>query len=178
MVVTNDDILADKLNRLRVHGSQPKYYHKMIGGNFRIDALQAAVISVKFEYLDSWTEKRQANARRYNQLFSKAGLEKKLTLPVTLPGYRHIFNQYVVRAPRRNMLFSFLQKNKIGCEIYYPVTFNNQECFAYLNYKKGDFPVAEQAADTTLALPIYPEISSEQQTHVVAKIGAFYANNS
>jgi dTDP-4-amino-4,6-dideoxygalactose transaminase/acetyltransferase-like isoleucine patch superfamily enzyme len=178
MTVTNDAALADKMYQLRVHGSQPKYYHKIIGGNFRLDALQAAVLSVKLEYLDVWTEKRQANANTYNQLFTESGLDKHITLPVVLPGYRHIFNQYVIQVSKRDALLAYLQQNKIGCEIYYPVTFNNQECFAYLHYKKGDFPIAEQAAEQSLALPIYPELSLPQQTYIVSKISEFYAINS
>jgi dTDP-4-amino-4,6-dideoxygalactose transaminase/acetyltransferase-like isoleucine patch superfamily enzyme len=178
MAVTNDESLADKLLQLRIHGSKPKYYHKIIGGNFRLDALQAAVLSVKLDYLDSWTEKRQANADKYNQLFKESGLDEHITLPVILPGYRHIFNQYVIQVKKRDALLAYLQQNKIGCEIYYPVTFNNQECFAYLNYKKGDFPIAEQAAERSLALPIYPELSLAQQKYIVSKISDYHSNNS
>ena len=174
MVVTNDGALAEKLRILRVHGSKPKYYHEMIGGNFRIDALQAAILSVKLEYLDSWIQKRQQNAQFYNKLFSEYKLDQTIHLPVIREGYRHIFNQYVIQVPQRDQLKNFLKANNIGCEIYYPVTFNNQKCFSYLNYKKGDFPVSEKAADETIALPVYPELSEQQQKYVVDKIAKFY----
>lgn len=178
MSVTNDPILAEKMFQLRVHGSEPKYYHRIIGGNFRIDALQAAILSVKFDYLDAWTEKRQANATTYKRLFIEAGLNTRLILPEILQGYRHIFNQYIIRVPGRNGLLSFLKDNKIGCEIYYPVTFNNQECFSYLNYKKGDFPLAEKAAEETIAIPIYPELSEKQQEYIVNTISKYYSDNA
>jgi dTDP-4-amino-4,6-dideoxygalactose transaminase/acetyltransferase-like isoleucine patch superfamily enzyme len=174
MVVTNDKKVADKIYKLRVHGSEPKYYHDLIGGNFRIDALQAAILSVKFEYLDGWTKKRQQNAEIYHKLFKDKQIEKKITLPMTCKGYRHIFNQYILRVDKRDRLMQFLKDNNIGCEIYYPVTFNNQKCFAHLKYKRGDFPVAEKAADETIALPIYAELTGEQQKYVVDKISEFY----
>jgi dTDP-4-amino-4,6-dideoxygalactose transaminase/acetyltransferase-like isoleucine patch superfamily enzyme len=174
MVVTNDKKLADKIYKLRVHGSEPKYYHDIIGGNFRIDALQAAILSVKFEYLDSWTKKRQQNAEMYNKLFREKELDKKIVLPIIRKDYRHIFNQYIIRVDKRNRLVQFLKEKRLGCEIYYPLTFNNQKCFSYLKYKKGDFPVAEKAADETIAIPIYPELTEEQQKYVVDKIAEFY----
>jgi dTDP-4-amino-4,6-dideoxygalactose transaminase len=174
MVVTNDQKLADKLHHLRVHGAEPKYYHKIIGGNFRIDALQAAVLKVKMEYLDRWTEARQKNAADYNQLFKDAGLEDKIGIPRVYDSYRHIYNQYVIRVPERDKLMQYLKAHHIGCEIYYPVALHNQECFSYLNYKRGDFPRAEKAAEETLALPIYPELTMEQKSYVVEWIRAFY----
>ncbi|MBW1916916.1 MAG: DegT/DnrJ/EryC1/StrS family aminotransferase [Deltaproteobacteria bacterium] len=164
MVVTNDPDLYEKLKILRVHGSQPKYYHKIIGGNFRLDALQAAALLVKLRYLDGWTASRQANARRYNEL-----LEGQEVITPTavyqhfgkkLPHY-HIYNQYVVRLDRRDEVKAQLAKAGIGTEIYYPVPLNKQECFAYLGCKDEDFPEAHQAAGRTLALPIYPEVAAE-----------------
>jgi dTDP-4-amino-4,6-dideoxygalactose transaminase len=175
MVVTNDNNLAVKLNRLRVHGSEQRYYHKIVGGNFRIDALQAAILVVKLAYLDTWTGKRQENARDYIDKFKERGLDKIIHLPIRLDHYRHIFNQFVIRAPKRDDLMKHLKDCHIGCEVYYPVALHNQECFAYLKYKKGSFPVAEQAAAETLAIPIYPELTSAQKQYVVDKIYEFYS---
>ena len=175
MVVTNDQQLADKLYQLRVHGAEPKYYHKIIGGNFRIDALQSVVLSVKLEYLDVWTTGRQQNAKEYKELFQDAGLTDKITLPKVLDGYRHIYNQFVIRAPQRDALMHNLKSNKIGCEVYYPVALHNQECFSYLNYKRGEFAHSEKAAEESLAIPIYSELSSEQKKFVVEHIRIFYA---
>jgi len=174
MVVTNDHELATKLIKLRVHGSEPKYYHQIIGGNFRIDALQAAILSIKLEYLDQWTESRQQNAREYIEKLKKKGLEKVLGLPSIKKGYRHIFNQFVLRSSKRDDLIKHLRDHSIGCEIYYPVTLNDQECFAYLNFKKGDFPVAEKAAEEVLAIPIYPELSPAQKNYIVETIPGFF----
>jgi len=174
MVTTNDDALYEKLVYLRNHGAHPKYYHKMIGGNFRLDALQAAVLDVKLKYLDQWTEGRQKNADYYDAGISDKGMHDFIQLPLRIPGYRHIFNQYILRVKDRDGLLDFLKKNNIGCEIYYPVTFNNQECFSYLGYKKGDFPKAEQAADETLAIPVYPELSPKQMDYVLDSIAEFY----
>jgi len=174
MVVTSDSDLAEKLIQLRVHGSAPKYYHKIIGGNFRIDALQAAVLSVKLDYLDKWTTGRQKNAENYNQLFMNAKLDSIIKLPKININYHHIFNQYILRVPKRDELLKFLQSNNIGCEIYYPLSLSNQECFSYLGYNEGDFPESEKASKETLAIPIYPELSSEQQQYIVDKIKEFY----
>jgi dTDP-4-amino-4,6-dideoxygalactose transaminase len=159
---------------LRVHGGKPKYFHALIGGNFRIDELQAAVLRVKLKYLDGWTEGRQRNAAFYDAAFAAAQLGDKLRTPVALPGYRHIFNQYVVRAHNRDALRDRLTKSGIGSEIYYPVPLHLQTCFAYLNYRAGDFPHSERAASETLALPIYPELQQDQLSHVVATIAEFY----
>jgi dTDP-4-amino-4,6-dideoxygalactose transaminase/acetyltransferase-like isoleucine patch superfamily enzyme len=175
MVVTQDKMLADKLYQLRVHGAELKYYHKFVGGNFRIDTLQAAILVVKISYLDSWTVKRQENARDYISMFKAKELDKILGLPVSLDNYRHIFNQFVIRAPKRDNLLKYLKEHNIGCEIYYPVALHNQACFAYLNYKQGSFPVSEQAAAETLAIPIYPELTMAQKQYVVDKIHEFYS---
>ena len=174
MVVTNDQQLAEKLVRLRVHGSEPKYYHQIVGGNFRIDALQAAVLSVKLKHLDEWTKARQQNAHEYLNMIKERGLDKHLTVPVIRDRYRHIFNQFVLRSSQRDDLVGHLKKHSIGCEIYYPVSLNNQECFSYLDYKEGSFPVSEKAADEVLAIPIYPELTGEQKTYVINSIADFY----
>ncbi|MDM8539637.1 DegT/DnrJ/EryC1/StrS family aminotransferase [Desulfococcaceae bacterium HSG9] len=174
IVTTNSDDLHNKLSILRSHGAKPKYYHKIIGGNFRLDALQAAIVSIKLKYLDAWTQARQENAARYNSLFQEAGLDEWVVLP-TVTQDRHIYNQYIIRLKKnRDQLRQFLQEEGIGSEIYYPMPLHLQECFADLDYQKGDFPVAEQAALQTLALPIYPELTSDQQDYVAAKIKAFF----
>jgi dTDP-4-amino-4,6-dideoxygalactose transaminase len=189
LVTANDDELGEKLRILRVHGGKPKYYHKIIGGNFRIDAIQAAVLNVKLPHLQSWTERRQKNAEKYTKLFIENGLaetegktsfdaKNKVLLPK--PVYKdtgvknyHIYNQYVIRVEDREGLRKFLTDNNIGNEIYYPVPFHLQECFQYLGYKKGDFPVAEFCADSSLAIPIYPELTDEQINYTVSKIKEF-----
>jgi len=175
LCTTNDPELAERLRVLRVHGGQPKYFHALIGGNFRIDELQAAVLRVKLRYLDRWTAGRQRNAAYYDAALGNAGLGAKLRTPLAVAGYRHIFNQYVVRAERRDALKQRLTERGIGSEIYYPVPLHLQKCFAYLNYRVGDFPESEQAAQETLALPIYPELEQAQMAHVVATIAEFYA---
>jgi dTDP-4-amino-4,6-dideoxygalactose transaminase len=176
MVTTSSGELCEKLRILRVHGSHPKYHHKVIGGNFRLDALQAAIILVKLPYLDRWTEGRQANARRYRELFKAEGLDGFVKLPVEKNG-RHIYNQFVISVPsQRDELRQFLNEADIGTEVYYPVPMHLQPCFAYLDAKEGDFPVAEGAAKKTLALPIYAELTDEQQTYVVQKIKEFYSS--
>jgi dTDP-4-amino-4,6-dideoxygalactose transaminase len=178
MIVTNDAQRADKLRILRNHGSNPKYYHKVVGGNFRLDALQAAIITVKLKHLDGWTAGRQRNAQTYNQLFAKADLP--IILPKIATGLpkiatgRHIFNQYVVRVPKRNELQAYLQKKGIGTEVYYPVPLHLQECFAYLGHKAGEFPESEKAANETIALPIFPELTQQQLEFVVASIHEFF----
>ena len=175
IVTTNSDELYEKLKIVRVHGSYPKYYHKVIGGNFRLDALQAAIVSVKLKYLDGWTAARQENAGRYRELFAGAGLDN-IKLPVESHG-RHIYNQFVISVPKnRDDLRLFLMEAEIGTEVYYPVPMHLQDCFSYLNHKKGDFPVSEHAASHTLALPIYPELTEDQQAYVVEKIKEFYLN--
>jgi len=188
LVTTNNDELGHKLKILRVHGGEPKYYHKIIGGNFRIDAIQAAVINVKLPYLDSWSESRRKNAEHYNSLFIKKGLaeepgivsfneKNKVLLPKAvyksgIPNY-HIYNQYIIRVKERDGLRKHLADNQIGTEIYYPVPFHLQECFSNLGYRQGDFPIAEEAANTSAALPIFPELNNEQIEYVVDKINEF-----
>jgi dTDP-4-amino-4,6-dideoxygalactose transaminase len=174
MVTTNSDDFYDKLCTLRAHGSRPKYYHKLIGGNFRLDAFQAAVVSIKLKYLDQWTTARQENAQKYRALFKHAGLEDMVQLPFEKED-RHIYNQFVIRVKeRRDGLRGFLNDAGIGTEVYYPVPMHLQACFADLGYKNGDFPEAEHAALHTVALPIYPELSDDQMEYVVEKIKAFY----
>jgi dTDP-4-amino-4,6-dideoxygalactose transaminase len=170
LITTGSDTLAHELRLLRNHGAEPKYYHKRIGGNFRLDALQAAVLRVKLPYLGEWTEARRANARRYDELFAGAGL-RDIVLPTEAPGRHHIFNQYVVRVPNRDRVREQLTARGIGTEIYYPVPFHLQECFASLGHTRGDFPHSEAAADSTIALPIYGELTLEQQQAVVAALG-------
>jgi len=181
MVVTNDPDLAERIRILRVHGSQPKYYHKLIGGNFRLDTIQAAVLNVKLNYLDGWTKRRQENADRYQSLFQQSGLIQKGKVRLPEPIYRnsgakhyHIYNQFVLRVERRDDLIAHLKQKGIGAEIYYPVPFHLQECFGYLGHKAGDFPESERAANETIAIPIYPELTMAQQTEVVEAVASFY----
>jgi dTDP-4-amino-4,6-dideoxygalactose transaminase len=174
LCTTNDPDLAERMRVLRVHGGKPKYFHAVIGGNFRIDELQAAVLRVKLKYLDGWTAARQRNAAYYDGAFGAAGLGAKLRTPLAIEGGRHIFNQYIVRAQNRDALKARLTERSIGTEIYYPVPLHLQQCFAYLNYRSGDFPHSERAAEDTLALPIYPELEQDQLAHVVATIADFY----
>ena len=174
LCTTNDAELAENMRVLRVHGGKPKYFHAVIGGNFRIDELQAAVLRVKLKYLDGWTQGRQRNAAYYDSAFAEAGLGQKLRTPTAIEGGRHIFNQYVVRVQRRDALKQRLAERSIGTEIYYPVPLHLQACFAYLNYRPGDFLHSERAAEETLALPIYPELEEAQLAHVVATILDFY----
>ncbi len=173
MVVAQDDGLAEAVRVLRVHGGKPKYHHSVIGGNFRLDALQAAVLRVKLKYLPMWTEARRRNARRYRTFFSEVGRPEEIVLPEDTPG--HIYNQFVIRCPDRDRLQAYLKEQGIGSEVYYPVPLHLQECFAHLGYRRGDFPRAENAAREALALPIYPELTEEQQAYVVEKISGFYS---
>lgn len=193
LIVTNDDKLSEIIRIKRVHGGEPKYYHKVIGGNFRLDAIQAAVLRVKLPHLQSWSEKRQQNAKRYTQLFIEAGLaeetgktkfdsKNKVLLPKAVyenSGVKnyHIYNQYKIRVEKRDALREFMTKHEIGTEVYYPVPFHLQECFADLGYKKGDFPISEFSANTSIALPIYPELTDEQLQYVVSTIKKFYDEN-
>ncbi len=174
LVTAQSKELDDRLRMLRVHGMEPKYYHQIIGGNFRIDALQAAVVAIKLDHLDDWTSGRRRNAATYRQLFKAAGLEDRVILPAEVQS-RHIYNQFVVRVSgRRDALKDFLGQQGIGTEVYYPVPLHLQACFADLGYGRGDFPEAERAAEETLALPIYPELTQEQLSYVVASIKAFF----
>ena len=175
LCTTQDGELAERLRVLRVHGGKPKYYHALIGGNFRIDELQAAVLRVKLKYLDGWTAARQRNAAFYDDAFAAAGLGAELEPPRAVPGQRHVFNQYIVRAQHRDGLKSFLAERGIGTEIYYPVPLHLQSCFDHLGYENGDFPESERAARDTLALPVFPELEPSQLAHVVAAVVEFYA---
>ena len=174
MCVTNDEALAKRLAMIRVHGMEPKYYHQLVGGNFRIDELQAVVLNIKLKHLDDWTRRRQENACFYYGAFDRAGLKSVVTLPSALPGVRHIYNQFIIRAPRRDALKAHLTEAGVGSEIYYPVPLHLQECFADLGHHKGDFPESERAALETLALPIFPELSEVQLQYVVDTIARFY----
>ncbi len=172
MVTTGDEQLAEKLIKLRNHGSYPKYYHAMIGGNFRLDPIQAAVLLVKLKYLDTWHSGRQKNAIFYDEHIPKNGFKKPT---IAYQRDYHIYNQYILSVPeKRDELVEFLHSNDIGCEVYYPVPFHLQECFQYLGYKKGDFPLSEYAAEHTVALPIYPELTDAMQRFVIEKIMEFY----
>ena len=185
MVVTQDSDFAERLVLMRNHGAHPKYYHKLVGGNFRLDPIQAAALRVKLPYLEGWHAARRENARRYNRLFAETGLleSPQLTLPTevhALPpkddgkaGNGHIYNQYILRVARRNELVSWLQNNDIGCEVYYPVPLHKQECLGVLG-ADSHCPEAEKAANMTIALPIYPELTEAMQAYVVEKIAQFY----
>ena len=179
---------AERIDMLRQHGARPKYHHVLVGGNFRLDALQAAVLQVKLRQLDVWTEGRRRNAEQYRALFTEAGLaggpagtegpaglsSYPVVLPYEVPGSRHIYNQFVLRVRHRDALRAHLQAEGIGCEVYYPEPLHLQPCFAHLGYRRGDFPQAEAAARETLAIPVYPELSTAQQERVVEEIRTFY----
>ncbi|MHB9041709.1 MAG: DegT/DnrJ/EryC1/StrS family aminotransferase [Melioribacteraceae bacterium] len=189
IVTTNNEALGEKMRIQRVHGMEPKYYHKMMGGNFRLDALQAAVLRVKLPHLDSWSAKRRENADTYSKYFVEAGLateegmlvfdsQNKVLLPKAVyktSGFKnhHIYNQYIIRVENRDSLINYLRQKEIGCEIYYPVPFHRQECFAYLKCKDEDYPVSNNAATSSIALPIYSELSNEQIKFVVDSIAEF-----
>jgi dTDP-4-amino-4,6-dideoxygalactose transaminase len=173
MNVSNDTALHERMRILRVHGGEPKYYHSAVGGNFRLDELQAAVLVIKLKHLDDWTHARQANAAHYDELFRNADLGDAVQLPARVPGFRHIFNQYVIRLRKRDELKSHLAANGVGAEIYYPVPLHAQQCFAYLEHEPNDFPQAQRAAAEVLALPIYPELTAEQREYVVRQVAAF-----
>ncbi len=173
-VLTNDDELAELLVKLRIHGSGHTYYHERVGGNFRIDPIQAAVLTVKLKRLERWTEERRSRAARYGQLLTAAGVvPEHVELPQELTG-RHVYHQYVLRVRRRDELAAYLKERRIGCGVYYPLPLHLQTCFADLGYKPGDFPQSEAAAAAVLALPIYPELTEQQQNAVVDSIAAFY----
>ncbi|MCF8028014.1 MAG: DegT/DnrJ/EryC1/StrS family aminotransferase [Desulfobacteraceae bacterium] len=174
IVTTNSDSYYEMLKILRVHGASPKYYHRYIGGNFRLDAIQAAIVSIKLALLDQWTQERQQNAARYRRLFAEAGIEEIIGCPVEKQD-RHIYNQFVISAEsKRDALRNFLQAAGVGCEIYYPVCLHMQQCFAPLGYVAGQMPEAETAAARTLAIPVFPELTEDQQTYVVEQIRSFY----
>jgi len=181
MVVTNDQTLAERLRILRVHGAKPKYYHQVVGGNFRLDTLQAAVLNVKLGYLDRWTALRQQHAELYEKLFRDAGLvdEKKVRLPKAVYkeagiAHYHIYNQFVIGVSNRDQLQAHLKAKGIGTEVYYPVPLHRQECFNGLGYHEGDFPEAERASRELLALPIYPELNEDQQHYVVQSVREWF----
>jgi dTDP-4-amino-4,6-dideoxygalactose transaminase len=175
MVTTDNSGWAEKLRLLRVHGSQPKYFHKQIGINSRLDTLQAAILLVKFKYLEKWTAERQKKAERYRLLFQDLiSSVKGFMLPTVQYQNRHIFHQYVIRVPERDRLKQFLSEEGIGTDIYYPVSLHLQECYSFLKYQRGDLPVSEKASEEVLALPIYPELTDDQQMAVVDRIKAFY----
>ena len=192
MVTSNDAVLAERVRLLRNHGAHPKYYHKVVGGNFRLDALQAAVLRIKLKYLDGWTATRQRNAARYRRMFGEVGLTDDggrptedgrpsivpgpsyLVMPCDAGYGRHIYNQFIIRTDRRDAVMAKLKARQIGHEIYYPVPLHLQECFVDLGYKPGDMPASESAARETLALPIYGELTEVQQQAVVETVAAAY----
>lgn len=202
MVTTNDPDLAKQIKLLRNHGYAPKYYNKVVGGNFRLDAIQAAVLRIKLKYLDSWTEQRQQNAALYRRLFTEAELSIQpqlagltgdassteaasrlselsgVVLPSEAPGMRHIYNQFIIRSGQRDQLMAHLKERRIGTEVYYPVPMHVQECFAELGYRMGDFHASERAASETLALPIYPELTESMIQTVVSAVADFYRTRS
>jgi dTDP-4-amino-4,6-dideoxygalactose transaminase len=175
-LVTNDEAFADKVGLLRGHGARPKYVHHLVGGNFRLDALQAAILRAKLPKLAEWTAGRRRNAERYRQLFAAANLPAEVVLPADTPG--HIYNQFVIRAPRRDALRAHLTERGVGTEIYYPLALHLQPCFASLGFRPGEFPHAERATAEVLALPIYAELTEAQQAYVVKQIASFYCNGN
>jgi dTDP-4-amino-4,6-dideoxygalactose transaminase len=175
MVVANNPDLAEKVRLLRVHGSKPKYFHKTIGINSRLDTIQAAILLVKFKYLEKWTTERQKKAERYQLLFQDLSSSVDgFKLPTIQYQNRHIFHQYVISVPERDRLRQFLTEEGVGTDIYYPVPLHLQECYSFLKYRQGDLPNSEKASKEVLALPIYPELTEDQQTFVVERIRAFY----
>ena len=181
MVITRESALYDKLQLLRVHGARSKYYHKIVGGNFRLDSLQAAVLLVKLKYLDSWSEKRRKNAALYNRLFAQSGLIERGIIKTPVEAYKdsgdrnhHIYNQYTLRTRSRDKLQEYLKEQGVSTAIYYPLPLHLQECFKDLGYLKGDFPEAEKASGSVISLPVYPELTDEQQEYIVEKISGFF----
>lgn len=174
LVTTNDAEVAAKLRELRVHGQSGPYLHPIVGGNFRLDAIQAAVLRVKLPHVQGWIQGRRANAMRYVDFFTQKGLDQVLGLPAALPGRGHTFNQFVIRAPYRDKLRRHLGECEIGCAVYYPLPLHLQPCFSDLGYSKGDCPVAEQASEEVLALPVFPELSENEIQEVVDAIAEFY----
>lgn len=171
MIVTQDTVLGERLEIMRGHGSKPKYYHQVVGGNFRLDTLQAAILLVKLKHLDNWSAGRRKNAEKYDNLLKNLHF---IVRPHIEPHNVSIYNQYVIRVPKRDELRKFLTEKEIGTEIYYPLSLHEQNCFKDLGHKKGDFPNSETAAAETVALPIYPELTDEQITYVAESIKSFY----
>ncbi len=174
MITTNDDRLADLIRVIRNQGAKPKYFHKILGGNFRLDAIQAAVLRVKLKHLDSWTAKRIENAEYYTKRLHELGLAETKVITPHVVQKRHIFNQYVIRTDQRDALKQFLGDNGVGTEIYYPKAMHLQECVEGGAHKGGDFPVSESATKVVLALPVYPELSDNARNYVIAKIAEFF----
>jgi dTDP-4-amino-4,6-dideoxygalactose transaminase len=174
-ITTNDAELAQKLIDFRVHGMRPKYFHHSVGGNFRIDALQAAMLHIKLPLLESWHEGRRRNADLYRRVFNDAGLRERVIVPEEMPERRHIYNQYIVRFPEgratRDRVIEHLRSVSIGCEIYYPLTLPQQECFRDVPGASDRYPNSELAAEQTLAIPVFPELKEEQIHEVVSEIG-------
>jgi len=177
MVTTGDAKMASLLKELRMHGQSGPYLHPTVGGNFRIDALQAAILRVKAPHVKTWVEGRRKNARRYAELFADAGLDSILTLPSALEGRGHTFNQYVLRVPERDALRGFLQETGIGCSVYYPLCLHLQPCFSDLGGTEGNCPVAEKASQEVLALPVFGELEDTELQEVVSTISLFYEKN-
>ncbi len=175
LVTTDDPHMAALLKEMRMHGQSGPYLHPRVGGNFRLDALQAAVLRVKLPHAAAWVDGRRANAERYRRLFTAAGLEDRVELPVAVAGRGHTYNQFVVRVQRRDELLSHLRENGIGASVYYPLSLHLQPCFASLEYREGQFPNAERASREVLALPIFPELTEEEQAEVVSTIAGFFA---
>jgi len=176
MCTTSDPALAERMRVLRVHGAEPKYHHSLIGGNFRLDEIQAAVLNVKLKFLDEWRQAREAHARQYTERLQAKALAGAVVPPVRTQGVRHVWNQYVIRVPRRDELRQYLASAGIGTEIYYPIPLHLQQCFAYLAHRPGDFPESERAAREVLALPVFPELSPAQIDHVAGTIQRFHTS--
>ncbi len=172
LITTQDPALADRLLQCRNHGAQKKYFHEHVGGNFRLDTLQAAYLLIKLPHLERWHEARRKNARRYDQLLADV---PEVVTPTVAPGNQSIFNQYVIRTPRRDELQAHLQDHGVGTAIYYPLPLHLQKCFAPMGHREGDFPHSERASRETLAIPIYPELTDEQLVYVAQQIKAFFA---
>lgn len=174
LITTRDPVVAERLRLLRVHGSRSEYHHHLIGMNSRLDAIQAAVLQVKYQHLAQWTAKRQANAAVYQRLFQESHLDERLIVPVVGSGNIHVYNQFTIRTPQRDALSAYLTQHGIGNRIYYPVPLHLQECYQALGYQKGDFPISEQLSQEVLSLPIYPELAPDQLHYVVDTIKAFF----
>ncbi|MDR3076234.1 MAG: DegT/DnrJ/EryC1/StrS family aminotransferase [Synergistaceae bacterium] len=174
MVTCSTDALGDRVAKLRVHGSTSSYLHEEIGINSRLDAMQAAILRVRLRHIEAWTEERREAARRYGLLFAERGLEGRVTLPAVTDGNRHTYHQYVIRASRRDELQKFLADKGVTTRVYYPLSLHMQPCFAYLGYKKGDFPVSERLTEEVLALPMFPELTMDEQERTVDAIAGFY----